>query len=269
MNHSDIKKQYCDCFNKHPVMPPTMPAPAPPPTQPIRRQPISRWPHMPARPAPVPPPVPAPVPPPARAPTPVWPPIAPIAPPPTAPPPTAPSQPLPPYQPTQPSVPSSTPPGSIPTQSQMFINAHNSYRANTNPRATNMLPINWSSNLASGASNWASKCNFTHSQTPGVGENLYATSRRTPSANSYDPSEAVNSWGAEQKNYNYGNNTCAKGEVCGHYTQVVWGNTDQVGCAYQDCPKIDGISWPNGGTITVCQYNPPGNWVGQKPYRTD
>jgi pathogenesis-related protein 1 len=45
--------------------------------------------------------------------------------------------------------------------------------------------------------------------------------------------------------------------VCGHYTQIVWRDTTSVGCAAQSCPQ---------GEIWVCDYSPPGNYVGQHPY---
>ena len=154
------------------------------------------------------------------------------------------------------------------TQASAFIDSHNTFRNDTNPPATNMRPINWSSNLADGAASWAGKCNFKHSQTPGVGENLYASSRRTPNSSTYNPREAVDSWGNEGAFYDYNANACEPGKTCGHYTQVVWADSDKVGCAVQDCPSIQGISWPNGGTMVVCQYSPPGNYVGRKPYET-
>jgi len=50
------------------------------------------------------------------------------------------------------------------------------------------------------------------------------------------------------------------GATCGHYTQVVWRATQQVGCALGRCP---GLAYPN--TI-VCDYGPGGNVNNQKPY---
>ena len=40
----------------------------------------------------------------------------------------------------------------------------------------------------------------------------------------------------------------------GHFTQVVWRGTTQVGCGHSQC---------NGNDIWVCEYDPPGNWEGQ------
>ena len=42
----------------------------------------------------------------------------------------------------------------------------------------------------------------------------------------------------------------------GHFTQVVWTTTTQVGCGMTQCKGLD---------IWVCNYDPPGNWEGQYP----
>ena len=45
--------------------------------------------------------------------------------------------------------------------------------------------------------------------------------------------------------------------MCGHYTQIVWKTTTEFGCAKSIC---------EGNVTWVCNYNPPSNWVGEKPY---
>ncbi|CAB4290778.1 unnamed protein product [Prunus armeniaca] len=72
--------------------------------------------------------------------------------------------------------------------------------------------------------------------------------------------DAVDMWLVEKADYNYDSNSCADGKVCGHYTQVVWRNTARVGCAKVRCNS--------GGTFIGCNYDPPGNYVGQKPYNS-
>ncbi|KAI3435045.1 SCP domain-containing protein [Psidium guajava] len=69
---------------------------------------------------------------------------------------------------------------------------------------------------------------------------------------------AVNMWVGEKPYYSYNSNSCAPGKVCGHYTQVVWRNSVRLGCAKARCAT--------GGTLITCNYDPPGNVVGQKPY---
>jgi pathogenesis-related protein 1 len=69
----------------------------------------------------------------------------------------------------------------------------------------------------------------------------------------------VNSWGNERADYNYKNNSCREGKMCGHFTQLVWQSTTSVGCAVAECEDSHEQIW-------VCQYQPAGNWIGQKPY---
>jgi len=130
------------------------------------------------------------------------------------------------------------------------VASHNEWRAKVG-----VAPLVWDEELAKTALKWAKKlkekgCAFEHSHTKGLGENLFMGT-----TGFYDPKEVVDAWGNEIKDYNYDDNSCSG--LCGHYTQVVWATTKKVGCAKIECDGMD---------IWVCNYNPPGNWVGQKPY---
>ena len=79
--------------------------------------------------------------------------------------------------------------------------------------------------------------------------------------------DAVAAWAGEASDYDYSRNTCAAGKECGHYTQIVWANTLRAGCAHQLCTSNSpfGNSAPQWD-FWVCDYEPPGNFIGQRPY---
>lgn len=131
-----------------------------------------------------------------------------------------------------------------------FVDRHNFYRSEVG-----IADIQWSEDLARSAQEWADElgedCGFQHSGSQ-YGENIW---KGTAGAFSID--DVVDSWGSEKADYDYDSNTCASGAVCGHYTQIVWENTTKVGCGVVTCDGYD---------LWVCQYDPPGNYVGEKPY---
>jgi pathogenesis-related protein 1 len=143
---------------------------------------------------------------------------------------------------------------------QSMLDAHNAARAAVTPApSTPLTPLTWSESDAAVARAHAALCVFEHNSNRGErGENLYA------STGAVGPEPVVTAWVNEQKAYNYSTNKCTG--VCGHYTQVVWANTTHVGCAKTMCPAegspFNGRAWQNW----VCNYSPPGNYVGQKPY---
>lgn len=148
---------------------------------------------------------------------------------------------------------------------QDMLSAHNQARASATPTPQPALPdLTWSEDAASVAQGWANQCNFAHNPDRGpYGENIAAAAPPDTETNV----QAVQAWVAESANYNYASNTCASGQVCGHYTQVVWRNTTQVGCASVVCTTHSpfGSQLPQW-RLWVCDYAPPGNYSGQRPY---
>ncbi|XP_034680895.1 pathogenesis-related leaf protein 6-like [Vitis riparia] len=132
---------------------------------------------------------------------------------------------------------------------QDYLNAHNTARAQVG-----VGPMSWDNTVAAYAQNYAKQrigdCNLVHSGGP-YGENLARGS------SSLTGTGAVNLWVGEKPDYNYNSNSCVGGE-CRHYTQVVWRNSVRLGCARVQCN--------NGGSFVTCNYDPPGNYVGQRPY---
>lgn len=53
-------------------------------------------------------------------------------------------------------------------------------------------------------------------------------------------------------------------EAWGHYSQIVWADTQEVGCYTTQCDSGLQNVEPNVGKVfTVCNYYPTGNWLGQ------
>jgi pathogenesis-related protein 1 len=156
--------------------------------------------------------------------------------------------------------------GPPPAEAQAWLDAHNAIRRNVSPQpATPLPPLTWSSSAAAVAQAWADGCTYQHNAGRGTrGENIAAN---TPPG-TWSPATVVNLWASEASDYDYASNSCAAGKVCGHYTQLVWRDTLRVGCAHRICsvnspfPQAQTSSWE----FWVCDYEPPGNYVGQRPY---
>lgn len=131
-----------------------------------------------------------------------------------------------------------------------FLIPHNIARAELGLKS-----LKWDQSVASYAQWYANQrrgdCQLKHSNGP-YGENLF-----WGSGVGWTPAQCVAAWVAEKPQYNYYTNSC--NGMCGHYTQIVWRNTRRVGCAMVVC---DG----GRGTFCVCSYDPPGNYVGLRPY---
>ncbi|MCJ7766270.1 MAG: CAP domain-containing protein [Thiovulaceae bacterium] len=159
----------------------------------------------------------------------------------------------------------------IKVDADAITKAHNDLRAEYGSPA-----LVYSKNLENQAQKWATTlqkngCTMVHSQ-GGTGENLFWASAYK-SADSKDEKgnlvwhrflqkvnekEVVQAWYDEEKWYDYKNNSCQQKRACGHYTQVIWETTTELGCAAAACS--------DGSQVWVCEYAPPGNIVGERPY---
>jgi hypothetical protein len=221
-----------------------------------------------ASPSPTPAPEPSPEPAPAPAPEP-------------EPAPPAPPVEVPPFVPPafveapQPQPPAPAPPAPAPVQQapagddyvSTVLFHHNVHRSNHSSG-----DLSWGSNYADYAMQTARKCKFEHDLAPGgggYGQNLamYATSSGAQAfgANRAGAQAASDFWynGELYKFPGYGQDTPDMGNfrAWGHFSQLVWTNTQQVGCASYLCPAGTIVgnmdSW-----FTVCNYFPAGNVKG-------
>lgn len=158
---------------------------------------------------------------------------------------------------------------SEPTRFRGMVALHNQVRANHG-----LPPLKWSARLAGYAREWANElannhnCSMMHRPQHGqfkqrFGENLFWASPEHWSngevrVQKLSPTEVVNAWAEEKEFYDYRTNRCVPGEDCGHYTQIVWRESQNVGCAIAVCQ--------DKSQLWACNYDPPGNYIGERPY---
>ncbi len=133
-----------------------------------------------------------------------------------------------------------------------LTDAHNRVR-----REVGVAPLVWSDELARWAGAWASRlaakgCQLTHrpARADDYGENIFWSSGPMAAG------DVVATWAGERSGYDHATNACDG--VCGHFTQIVWRASKRLGCGSASCA--------GGGEIWVCNYDPPGNVMGQSPY---
>ena len=144
-----------------------------------------------------------------------------------------------------------------------IIRIHNAVRAEVGTAS-----LKWNCDLAKFSQSWANADTFEHSTQQqreqiikgGVaGENLAIDSGSTALM------AALNKgWIDEKQFWNNNSNACATGKVCGHYTQMVWKTTNEIGCGIIRNSKKLGDEFQS--SYFVCTYYPGGNVGGEKPY---
>uniref|UniRef100_A0AC35U2S3 SCP domain-containing protein n=1 Tax=Rhabditophanes sp. KR3021 TaxID=114890 RepID=A0AC35U2S3_9BILA len=133
---------------------------------------------------------------------------------------------------------------SIATLKAKFLNETNAYRA-----LHQVGPVIVNATIEKTAQDYATELattkQFKHSSGTGYGENLAYASISIADT-------AVKMWYDEVKDYDFKKATYSPSS--GHFTQLVWKNSKQVGF---------GVAFADGAAIIVCNYSPPGNFMGQ------
>lgn len=129
-------------------------------------------------------------------------------------------------------------------------------------RALHGVPaLQWSPVLAAEAQRFADACvqeHGTYESRNGAGENLSAYNDETMA------DRVESGWYAEERQYDYDNpgfnkRGSSQETQTGHFTQVVWAATTDLGCARANCP---GYPWKG---FLVCRYLPAGNSADPGP----
>jgi len=137
------------------------------------------------------------------------------------------------------------------------------------PKAANMRKLVWNDELAKIAQRWINQCAGAHDKNrrtdafSWVGQNWAMSSDPNASKQQQLAVSFVGMWYDEVKDMTTkaltdptGNNGATG--VIGHYTQVVWAETTDVGCGYIASSK---------GSYMACNYGPGGNMGGQHVYQ--
>jgi len=140
---------------------------------------------------------------------------------------------------------------------RQLIRLHNKARADVG-----VMPVIWSKKLAGYAEEWANNlasidCALRHRPRSGKWKQEYGENLFTGTSGYYGVADAVKSWESEKTYYHGQTLNSSNFHDSGHFTQIIWKNTKQIGCAKVEC---------KGDLIVVCNYNPPGNVLGEKPY---
>jgi len=136
-----------------------------------------------------------------------------------------------------------------------ILAAHNRYRVEVG-----VPTLKWSNDLAASALGWARHLAevraFEHSGALGTGENLAMWTAGHASL-----TQLVDLWGAEKQYFVEASfpdvSSIGDWRTVGHYTQIVWRDTTEVGC---------GRATGGGFDFLVCQYAPQGNFMGRRVF---
>jgi pathogenesis-related protein 1 len=140
---------------------------------------------------------------------------------------------------------------------RQIVDMHNRIRADVG-----VGPVTWSNKLAAYAQRWADRlassvCGLEHRPPSGEWKLLYGENLFMGTVERYGAVDAVKAWESEKPRYRGQPLGPSNSADIGHYTQMVWRHSKQIGCAKAECL---------GNLIVVCNYDPPGNVLGQKPY---
>ncbi|XP_064624489.1 proprotein convertase subtilisin/kexin type 5-like [Lineus longissimus] len=153
-------------------------------------------------------------------------------------------------------------------EKQFMLDLHNFMRHKVaqgrqhhQPPATYMIAMEWDDNLEAHAQQWADECIPEHAHAekrrfPVYGEEGESLSGGELMAIKNGFERAFITWFEEEDHSEFIANLCKGLPACGHYKQIIWGNSTRIGCGFNRCP---------GKAPTIfCRFAPGANGVYYK-----
>uniref|UniRef100_A0A8D0BHZ2 ShKT domain-containing protein n=1 Tax=Salvator merianae TaxID=96440 RepID=A0A8D0BHZ2_SALMN len=141
-----------------------------------------------------------------------------------------------------------------------IVEKHNEIRRRVTPTASNMVKMIWSEKAAESAGKWARQCQPRNSpRNERILDGVPCGESRMQASYSSSWSDVIEMWHRKVSNFRYGSGAIDPKKDIYSYTQMVWYNSKDVGCAIAFC------SDNTYNFFYVCQYCPAGNIVGEIP----
>ncbi|RDW76647.1 CAP domain-containing protein [Aspergillus mulundensis] len=139
--------------------------------------------------------------------------------------------------------------------------SHNVHRANHSSP-----DVAWSSTLEASAQVLAARCVYEHDTSingGGYGQNIGYGTSSDEVAVMISNLMYNDEMGYYENLYGEATPDMTLFEKWGHFSQIVWKGTTEVGCATVSCPSLGNVDSATAVPFTVCNYSPAGNYDGE------
>lgn len=176
---------------------------------------------------------------------------------------------------------------------EAIVEAHNEQRRKIargeethgpQPAASNMKKLVWNDEIAAIAQRWADQCTFDHDKVRNkedgtwVGQNAYERASNQMKDKETLMNEVANeatlAWYNEVESPGFNSahiNPFKFDAAAGHYTQVVWADTEEIGCGFTYYEEPVGppiMNFIAHKSLTICNYAKGGNAQNKPMYLT-